>query len=164
MTKEYIKSKEPNEYHQGFKLSEREGRSFAPPPLQLKAVYNRQAESTSPQNNSAFQLKKYENQTGMPDQLKTGIENMSGFSLNDVKVHYNSPQPAQLKAHAYAQGTDIHIAPGQEQHLPHEAWHIVQQKQGKVKPTKQVNGKPVNDNTSLEQEADTMGQKALTNK
>jgi hypothetical protein len=27
--------------------------------------------------------------------------------------------------------------PGQEQHLPHEAWHVVQQKQGRVKPTGQ---------------------------
>lgn len=35
----------------------------------------------------------------------------------------------------YSQGTDIHIGPGQEKHLPHEAWHVVQQKQGRVKPT-----------------------------
>jgi hypothetical protein len=25
---------------------------------------------------------------------------------------------------------DIHIGPGQEKHLAHEAWHTVQQKQG----------------------------------
>jgi len=50
-------------------------------------------------------------------------------------VHYNSDKPAQLQAHAYAQGTDIHLASGQEKHLPHEAWHVVQQKQGRVKPT-----------------------------
>jgi hypothetical protein len=34
--------------------------------------------------------------------------------MDDVKVHYNSAKPAQLNAHAYAQGTDIHIASGQE--------------------------------------------------
>ena len=60
--------------------------------------------------------------------------------MDDVKVHYNSSKPAQLQAHAYAQGTDIHLAPGQEKHLPHEAWHVVQQKQGRVRPTMQMKG------------------------
>ncbi|HAA20749.1 MAG TPA: hypothetical protein DCP28_19025, partial [Cytophagales bacterium] len=56
---------------------------------------------------------------GLPAQLKAGIENLSGRPMDDVKVHYNSDKPAQLQAHAYAQGTDIHLAPGQEKHLPH---------------------------------------------
>lgn len=66
----------------------------------------------------------------MPDQLKSGIESLSGLAIDHVQVHYNSAQLAQLNAHAYAhayaQGSDIHVAPGQEQNLPHEAWHIVQ--------------------------------------
>jgi hypothetical protein len=107
-------------------------------------------------------IQKKENNTGIPDNLKSGIENISGFSMDDVQVHYNSDKPAQLQAHAYAQGTDIHIAPGQEQHLPHEAWHVVQQKQGRVIPTKQMKGKvKVNDDTGLENEADVMGDKAM---
>jgi len=102
------------------------------------------------------------NNTGMPDQLKSGIESLSGLAMDHVKVHYNSAKPAQLNAHAYAQGSDIHMAPGQEQHLPHEAWHIVQQVQGRVQPTMQLNGGvPVNDDVSLEQEADVMGAQAL---
>ncbi|CAK0757028.1 hypothetical protein CCP3SC15_2220001 [Gammaproteobacteria bacterium] len=28
------------------------------------------------------------NRTGLPDQLKIGIENLSGLSMNNVKVHY----------------------------------------------------------------------------
>ncbi|WP_244904578.1 DUF4157 domain-containing protein [Cellvibrio mixtus] len=108
------------------------------------------------------QLEQKPNNTGLPDNLKSGIENMSGFSMDDVKVHYNSDKPAQLNAHAYAQGTDIHVAPGQEQHLPHEAWHVVQQKQGRVQPTMQMKaGVPVNDDTGLEHEADVMGARAL---
>jgi hypothetical protein len=103
------------------------------------------------------------NQTGLPHQLKSGIENLSGYAMDDVKVHYNSDKPAQLKAHAYAQGTDIHLASGQEKHLPHEAWHVVQQKQGRVKPTLQMKGKvKVNDDKGLEREADVMGAKAQT--
>ena len=103
-----------------------------------------------------------ENNTGLPDQLKSGIENISGISLNDVRVHPNSSQPGELSAHAFAQGTDIHLAPGQEKHLPHEAWHVVQQKQGRVQPTKQVgDGVNVNDHQGLEREATQMGQRAL---
>lgn len=122
-------------------------------PLQGKfepaAVNQRQADA-APANN-----------TGMPDQLKTGIESLSGYAMDDVKVHYNSAKPAQMQAHAYAQGTDIHIAPGQEQHLPHEAWHVVQQKQGRVKATTQLKGEAINDDPGLEHEADVMGAKAL---
>ena len=106
-----------------------------------------------------FQLKA--NNTGLPDTLKAGIESLSGYNMSDVKVHYNSAKPAQLQALAYAQGTDIHLAPGQERHLPHEAWHVVQQKQGRVQPTMQMKGSvPVNDNQGLEHEADVMGAKA----
>ena len=100
------------------------------------------------------------NRTGLPDQLKSGVESLSGISLDDVKVHYNSAKPAQLNALAYAQGTDIHVAAGQEKHLPHEAWHIVQQKQGRVRPTMQMKGLRVNDDDGLERDADLMGEKA----
>ena len=86
-------------------------------------------------NRPASLLQRKVNKTGLPNNLKSGIENLSGHSMDDVKVHYNSDKPTQLNAHAYAQGTDIHIASGQEKHLPHEAWHVVQQKQGRVKPT-----------------------------
>jgi len=107
-------------------------------------------------------IQRMPNNTGLPANLKSGIETLSGYSMNDVKVHYNSSQPAQLNAHAYAQGTNIHVAPGQEKHLAHEAWHVVQQKQGRVKPTLQMKGKVnINDDKGLEKEADVMGAKAL---
>ncbi|WP_294611893.1 DUF4157 domain-containing protein [uncultured Bacteroides sp.] len=100
------------------------------------------------------------NNTGLPDNLKAGVEELSGFSMDDVKVHYNSSQPATVQALAYTQGTDIHVAPGQEQHLPHEAWHVAQQMAGRVEPTTEVSGIPVNDNVGLEHEADVMGTRA----
>ena len=100
------------------------------------------------------------NNTGLPDSLKSGIESLSGFSMDSVRVHYNSSKPAQLNAYAYTQGTEIHVAPGQEKHLPHEAWHVVQQMQGRVKPTLKMNGVNVNDNQSLEREATVLGAKA----
>jgi hypothetical protein len=102
------------------------------------------------------------NNTGLPDQLKSGIESLSGLSMDHVRVHYNSAQPEQLNALAYAQGSDIHLAPGQERHLPHEAWHVVQQAQGRVQPTKQMaRSISVNNDAGLEHEADVMGTRAL---
>lgn len=111
----------------------------APPPFRLEAT----------------------NQTGLPDKLKNGIEQHSGFSMDDVRVRFNSPEPEKLEAHAFARGTEIYLAPGQEKHLPHEAWHVAQQKQGRVKATTQFKGKGINDDTVLEREADIMGAKAL---
>jgi hypothetical protein len=129
---------------------------------QLKAIQKRTSNSNS--SGKAAQLQaltqRKENNTGLPDNLKSGVESLSGQSMDDVKVHYNSSEPANVQAHAYAQGSDIHVGPGQEQHLPHEAWHVAQQKQGRVQPTTEVNGMPVNDSPALEAEADNMGAKA----
>jgi len=101
------------------------------------------------------------NRTGMPDGLKAGIESLSGMDLSDVRVHANSNMPAQINALAYAQCSDIHLGPGQESHLPHEAWHIVQQRQGRVQPTMQMRGRKLNADSFLEHEADVMGARAL---
>jgi len=101
------------------------------------------------------------NNTGLPDRLKSGMENLSGHNLDHVRVHYNSPKPASVQAHAYAQGSDIHLASGQSKHLPHELGHVVQQMQGRVKATTSVNGLAVNDNAALEKEADVMGARAM---
>ncbi|HJT58048.1 MAG TPA: DUF4157 domain-containing protein [Ktedonobacteraceae bacterium] len=100
------------------------------------------------------------NDTGLPDSLKRSVETLSGFSMDDVKVHYNSSQPIKVHALAYAQGSDIHVGPHQEKQLAHEAWHVVQQKQGRVKPTLQAKDVAINDDQKLEREADVMGAKA----
>jgi hypothetical protein len=113
------------------------------------------------QQQAAVPIQRKENRTGLPDTLKSGIEHLSGYSLDDVQVHYNSPAPAQLQAHAYAQGSNIHVSPGQEKHLAHEAWHVVQQKQGRVSATTQLKGISINDDSALEKEADEMGSKAM---
>ena len=124
---------------------------------QLQAKRDSQIPSTN-----SHVVQREENKTGLPDGLKSGMESLSGLSLNDVKVHRNSDKPAQLQAHAYAQGTDIHLGPGQEKHLAHELGHVVQQKQGRVKATTQLKGKvSINDDEGLEAEADLLGNKAL---
>lgn len=103
-----------------------------------------------------------ENLTGLPDRLKVGVEALSGMSIDNVSVHYNSAKPAQLQALAYTQGTEIHVGPGQERHLPHEAWHVVQQAQGRVQPTMEMRyGVSINNDERLEHEANVMGTTAL---
>lgn len=103
-----------------------------------------------------------ENRTGLPDNLKAGIENLSGMAMDDVRVHYNSSAPAKVQALAFTQGTNIHVAPNQEKHLPHEAWHVVQQKQGRVRPTGEFEKTSINDDPVLESEADRMGSSATS--
>jgi uncharacterized protein DUF4157 len=102
-----------------------------------------------------------ENRTGMPDQLKVGLERLSGIDLSAIRVDYSSSQPGKFNALAYALGTKIYLGPSQERHLSHEAWHVVQQMQGRVKPTIQANGTLINDDENLEHEADVMGARAL---
>jgi len=111
---------------------------------------------------SAVQLrdKPESNTTGMPNALKAGIESLSGIDMSGVSIHRNSVKPAQLHALAFAQGDDVHVGPRQEQHLPHELWHVVQQRQGRVRATTRVAGVGVNDEGKLEREADLMGQRA----
>lgn len=145
-------------------ITEPKQQTAEPAPRQFQSTLQQKANASARvarlatmNERAASYVQRQPNRTGMPDQLKNGIENLSGYAMDDVKVHYNSPKPAQLQAHAYAQGTDIHLAPGQEKYLPHEAWHVVQQKQGRVQPTMQMKGVQVNDNKGLEREADVMG-------
>lgn len=100
--------------------------------------------------------------TGLPPGLRAGVEALSGLCMDGVRVHRGSSRPHAVGAHAFAEGRDIHLAPGQDRHLPHEAWHVVQQAQGRVLPTMQLaGGTRVNDDPVLEREADRMGARAL---
>lgn len=62
------------------------------------------------------------------------------------------------------QGKDIYLAPGQEKNLPHESWHVVQQKQGRVVSMDTTLGEALNNDPLLEAEADRMGSKAIAQK
>ncbi len=111
-----------------------------PPPWLRPDIPQQTPQEGEPLQRAAEPTQRKENTTGLPDTLKAGVEKLSGLSMDDVQVHYNSSRPAEVQALAYTQGTEIHVGPGQEQHLAHEAWHVVQQKQGRVQPTLQVEG------------------------
>lgn len=112
-------------------------------------------------------VQKKQNHTGMPDEVKTKMETHFNTDLSSVRVHTDSPTAGQVGALAYTQGDDVHFAPGRyqpdtaqgKQLLGHELTHVVQQREGRVAPTGEVGGMPVNDDPKLEQEADMMGKK-----
>ena len=126
----------------------------------LQVLQEKSDDHLGSKNLTDLQEKANQDDTGLPAQLKQGVESISGVSLDDVKVNYNSDKPSNLGAQAYAQGNEIHVGGGQEKHLAHEAWHVVQQKQGRVNSTRELNGTSINDNSSLEKEATDMGNKA----
>ena len=111
---------------------------------------------------------KSENQTGIPDNVRQRMEDSFGTDFSSVRVHPESTKAPEVGALAYTQGTDIHFAPGQfkpdtsvgQQLLGHELTHVIQQAEGRVQPTTEVGGMPVNDNESLEHEADVLGARA----
>src|SRR5262249_37385296 len=109
------------------------------------------------QHGGASSALSQEKPAGVPDKLRGGLEQLSGMDLSGVRVHYDSPKPAQLDALAYTHGKNIYIGPGQEKHLPHEAWHVVQQGQGRVAPPAQAKGAAISDDPGLEAEADIRG-------
>ena len=110
------------------------------------------------------------NQTGIPDHVIQGMVSSFGTDFSSVRVHPDSSKAPEVGALAYTQGTDIHFAPGQfkpdtsagQQLLGHELTHVIQQAKGRVQPTTEVGGMAVNDDLSLEHEADVMGAKAAS--
>lgn len=110
-----------------------------------------------------------ENRTGIPDTVKQRMEDSFGTDFSSVRVHPESSKAPEVGALAYTQGTDIHFAPGQfkpdtaagQELLGHELTHVVQQAEGRVQPTTEIGGMPVNDSEALEHEADVMGARAV---
>jgi hypothetical protein len=136
--------------------------------LQMKADPNAiQREESSEDEMEELQMKADPNK--MPEKVQSKMENAFSADFSDVRVHEGN-QASDVGAHAYAQGRDIHFAPGKydpesqsgQELLGHELTHVVQQRQGEVKPTTQVNGVAVNDDPGLENEADQMGKKAAS--
>lgn len=104
------------------------------------------------------------NSAALPSDLATNITQLSGVDVSDVRVHTQSGRPQSIGAEAFAEGNQIHLGTGAQAHLPHEAWHVVQQKQGRVSATRQhrASGAAVNDDPALEREADEMGARAAS--
>ncbi len=99
------------------------------------------------------------------------FESRMGQDFSGVRIHTDSKaaDTAQtIQAKAFTLGHDIVFNTGQYSHdnqegkklLAHELTHVVQQMQGRVRPTMQAKGASINDDKELEREADVMGAKA----
>src|SRR4051794_2786479 len=102
--------------------------------------------------------------TPLPAPVRGQMETMFGASFRDVRVH-TGDHVTGLGARAYAQGDDVHFAPGEynpasdagRELIGHELAHVVQQRQGRVVPQ----GKGgINADPALEAEADDLGRRA----
>jgi hypothetical protein len=100
----------------------------------------------------------------LPEQLRWVLEQLSGYDLSDVRVYRDSPWPARVSARAFTLGSDVHLSSGAEEALEHQAWHVVQQKQGRVRAigtvSLDVGVVGLNGEETLEREAEAMGRMA----
>jgi hypothetical protein len=102
----------------------------------------------------------------LPEAVRGKMEGAFGTSFEDVRVHQGDHAEG-VGAAAYAQGSNLHFAPGQyapgtptgDELIGHELTHVVQQRAGRVAAPQQHKG-GINDDPSLEAEADTMGARA----
>jgi len=100
----------------------------------------------------------------MPADVQEKMERHFGYDFSAVRIHQDS-DAARMGARAYAQGPNLHFAPGAyaprtlpgQQLLGHELAHVVQQAQGRVSVPSQAKGESINDDPALEREADRMG-------
>ncbi len=102
----------------------------------------------------------------LPGPVQAKMEGSFGADFGNVRVS-ETKAASDVGALAYTQGENISFAPGQydpgsrsgQELIGHELTHVVQQRSGRVGGA-QAKGAPINADTGLEQEADTMGSRA----
>lgn len=109
------------------------------------------------------------NHTGIPTPVLRPMERFFGADFSGVRVHVGSQRAVGARALAFAQGSELHFAPGKFQPespagrvlLGHELAHVVQQRAGRVQATAQLaGGDKVNNDPALEREAWEQGRAA----
>jgi len=106
----------------------------------------------------------------LPPAVRAIMERAFNADFGDVLIHPDSARAAAIGARAYAEGNSVHLAPGEydpesqagRELIGHELAHVIQQRQGRVAATSQARGVAINDAPGLEQEADTLGQRAAS--
>ncbi|MEM7102180.1 MAG: DUF4157 domain-containing protein [Bacteroidota bacterium] len=127
-------------------------------------------ESQNPTTASKPTAQKKGNKTGMPDGVKSKMETAFQSDFSNVKMIPNSNKAFDIGAQAFAQGNEVHFAPGKfnpnthegQELIGHELAHINQQQEGRVQANSQLKGQPFNDQSNLEKEAEQSGKKAAS--
>ena len=123
-------------------------------------------------NQAAQRLHNPNKPNGIPEPVRTQMENALQTDFSDVSITPNSSKASQMEALAYTQGNKIHFAPGMYNPssqtgmklLGHELTHVIQQREGRVNVTHRFNGNPLNMNPLLENEADHLGNTAVNSR
>lgn len=106
----------------------------------------------------------------LPRNLQNKLEAAFGVDFSTVAIHKNSQEASNLDALAFTQGEKMHFAPGEfnpnsekgKNLIGHEFTHIVQQRNKRVVPTHVLNKNwDLNEDKTLEKEADSLGKKAV---
>lgn len=101
------------------------------------------------------------NRTGLPEAAKSGIELLSGISMDDVRVHYNSERAADLASRPRAECRHpCRTRPGAAR-LPRSLARCSAGSGAYHAHEADKRGAPVNEDESLEHDADVMGARAI---
>jgi hypothetical protein len=151
------------------------GKSLTPPsskgvPAQRKgkSVFYLGKSVTPPDSHPVQQKSDSKTEVQVPTKVQRKMEGAFGSSFSNVKVYKDSAQAKTIGAQAFTQGNEVHFAQGKfdpnsskgQELLGHELTHVEQQRAGRVSPTTQAKGIAINNDPSLEREADVMGAKA----
>src|SRR5262245_57402328 len=104
---------------------------------------------------------------GLEPRVREQMESAFGADFSNICIREDSEADA-IGARAFTRGTDIHFAAGRYQPgtpegkalIGHELAHVVQKAQGRVRASFQAQGLAINDEPSLEDEADHLGARA----
>jgi hypothetical protein len=111
--------------------------SKAKPVAQPKAVSKVQPKA-KPYMGKNYQLENTSTNK-LPEEVQTKMENSFGQNFSNVNIHKDSSSAKDINAKAYAQGTDIHFAPGEynphskegQELIGHELTHVCSRDRGK---------------------------------
>ncbi len=98
----------------------------------------------------------------LEETVRVELETEMEADFGSVRVHASTPELESIGALAVTRGEHVFFAPGQyapssesgRALLSHELTHVLQQRAGRVQPTTELAGLPINDDPGLEQEAD----------
>jgi hypothetical protein len=103
--------------------------------------------------------------SGLAPRTRDRLERAFDTDLSSVRVEHR-PEVAAIGARAYTRGERISVAPSQrldtaagQELLTHEVAHVVQQRQGRVRPQVQFGAVGFNLDAGLETEADTVARR-----
>ena len=114
-------------------------------------------------------VKQMKRNVALPEDFQAKMESSFGEDFSNVKINKDSKEADELNALAFTQGNSIHFKKGEfdttsskgQELIAHELSHVVQQRNKIIDTTYRENNYNINDNLSLEKDADADAKKAI---